>query len=41
MPVGSMEEMRKYLKAAPKAEDAPMVRARLEEKEKLAKAEIK
>jgi tetratricopeptide (TPR) repeat protein len=38
---GSIEEMRKYLKAAPKAEDAPMVRARLEEKVKLAKAEIK
>jgi tetratricopeptide (TPR) repeat protein len=34
---GSMEEMRKYLKAAPKAEDAILVRARLEEK--LAKTE--
>ncbi len=39
--LGSIEEMRKYLKDAPKAEDAPMVRARLEEKVKLAKAEIK
>jgi tetratricopeptide (TPR) repeat protein len=38
---GSIEEMRKYLRAAPKAEDAPMVRAKLEEKVKLAKAEIK
>lgn len=38
---GAVEEMRKYLKAAPKAEDAPLVRARLEEKEKLAKAEVK
>jgi tetratricopeptide (TPR) repeat protein len=39
--LGSIEEMRKYLKEAPKAEDAPMVRARLEEKVKLAKTEIK
>ena len=39
--LGSIEEMRKYLKDAPNAEDAPMVRARLEEKVKLAKAEIK
>jgi tetratricopeptide (TPR) repeat protein len=39
--LGSIEEMRRYLKDAPKAEDAPRVRARLEEKVKLAKAEIK
>ncbi len=39
--LGSIEEMRKYLKEAPKAEDAPMVRAKLEEKVKLAKTEIK
>jgi tetratricopeptide (TPR) repeat protein len=39
--LGAIEELRKYLKSAPNAEDAPMVRARLEEKVKLAKAEIK
>jgi tetratricopeptide (TPR) repeat protein len=38
---GAMEEMRGYLRDAPKAADAPLVRARLEEKEKLAKVEIK
>ena len=38
--LGSIEEMRKYLKDAPKGADAPRVRARLEEKAKLAKAEI-
>ena len=39
--LGSIEEMRKYLKDAPQAEDAPMVRARLEEKVKRATVEIK
>jgi tetratricopeptide (TPR) repeat protein len=39
--LGSIEEMRKYLKEAPKAEDAPIVRARLAEQVKLAKTEIK
>jgi tetratricopeptide (TPR) repeat protein len=39
--LGSIEELSKYLKDAPKAEDAPIVRARLEEKMKLAKTEIK
>jgi len=39
--LGSIEEMRMYLKDAPNAEDAPMVRARLEERVKLAKTEIK
>ena len=38
---GSMEEMRKYLKAAPDAEDAALVRARLEEKEDLARSQRK
>ncbi|MBP1623401.1 MAG: repeat-containing protein, partial [Acidobacteria bacterium] len=38
---GSMEEMRKYLKVAPTASDAAQVRARLQEKEKVAKAESK
>jgi tetratricopeptide (TPR) repeat protein len=35
---GSLEAMREYLKAAPHAEDAPMVRSRVQEKEKLLKA---
>lgn len=38
---GSMEEMRKYLKVAPDAEDAPLVKSRLEEKEELAKTRSK
>jgi hypothetical protein len=35
---GSIEAMRQYLKAAPHAEDAPLVRSRVQEKEKLLKA---
>jgi len=35
---GSLDAMRQYVKAAPKAADAPIVRARIQEKEKLLKA---
>jgi hypothetical protein len=35
---GSLEAMRQYLKIAPHAEDAPLVRSRVQEKEKLLKA---
>ena len=36
---GSLEEMRRYLKVAPHAKDAALVRSRVQEKEKLLKAE--
>jgi len=36
---GSVEQMRKYLKAAPNAPDADMIRARVRESERIAKAE--
>jgi len=36
---GAVAEMRKYLKAAPDAADAPLVRSRIQEKEDLAKAQ--
>jgi tetratricopeptide (TPR) repeat protein len=35
---GSLEEMHRYLKAAPNAADAPLVRSRIQETEKLLKA---
>ena len=39
--LGTIDEMRKYLKDAPNGEDAPMVRAKLEKKVNLAKADGK
>ncbi len=38
---GSIQEMRLYLKAAPDAPDAPLVRSRIQEKERLLKASTK
>ena len=38
---GSLQEMHQYLKAAPNAADAPQVRSRIQDKEKLVKADNK